>query len=63
MIAILATLDADLVPAVEFLGQRGFRILQAGFPPKGAELSRACWATIDLPKISQAFRFSRTLAP
>ncbi len=55
-VGILATLDADLVPAVEFLNQKGFRILQAGFPPKGADLSRACWATIDVPEISNGFR-------
>jgi uncharacterized LabA/DUF88 family protein len=55
-VAILATSDADLVPAVEFLDQRGFRIIQAGFPPLGSHLSRACWATLDVFKIRNQFR-------
>lgn len=54
-VAILASSDADLVPAVEFLDLRGFRIIQAGFPPSGAHLSRACWGTIDVAKIRQTF--------
>ena len=62
-VAILATLDADLIPAVEFLGQRGFRILQAGFPPDGIALSGACWATIDVFKIRDAFRLTTTSRP
>lgn len=55
-VAILVSSDADLVPAVEFLDQGGFRIIQAGFPPYGAELSRACWATIDIFKLRAGFR-------
>jgi len=55
-VAILATSDADLVPAVEFLDQRGFRIVQAGFPPLGSHLSRACWGTIDVFKVREEFR-------
>jgi uncharacterized LabA/DUF88 family protein len=55
-VAILVSSDADLVPAVEFLDQRGFRIIQAGFPPLGSHLSRACWATIDLFAVRERFR-------
>jgi len=55
-VAVLASSDADLVPAVQFLDQRGFRILQAGFPPHGSHLSRACWATIDVFKLREHFR-------
>ncbi|MCH8046307.1 MAG: NYN domain-containing protein [Planctomycetes bacterium] len=54
-VAILATADADLVPAVEFLDVRNYRVLQAGFPPHGSHLSRACWATIDLSKLCSQF--------
>jgi len=50
-VAILASSDADLVPAVEFLDHRGFRIIQAGFPPSGAHLTRACWGMVDVAKI------------
>ena len=55
-VAIVVSSDADLVPAVEFLDQRGFRIIQGGFPPRGSDLSRACWATIDLFPIRERFR-------
>ena len=57
-VAILASSDADLVPAVEFLDLRGFRIIQAGFPPSGAHLSRACWGTVDVAKIRHTFERS-----
>lgn len=54
-VGILASSDADLVPAVEFLDLRGFRVIQAGFPPSGAHLSRACWATVNVAKIRRKF--------
>lgn len=47
-VAILVSSDADLVPAVKFLDLRGFRVIQAAFPPAGIDLSRACWGTIDI---------------
>jgi len=56
-IAVLVSSDADFVPAVEFLTAKGKRIIQAGFPPAGAELARVCWASLDLrPNISEVFR-------
>ncbi|NQT41420.1 MAG: NYN domain-containing protein [Planctomycetes bacterium] len=54
-VAILVTADSDFVPAVEFLDLRGFRVLQAGFPPHGSHLSRACWATLDLRSLYPQF--------
>ena len=57
-VAILASSDADFVPAVEFLDLRGFRIIQAGFPPSGSHLSRACWGTLDVLKIRHTFERS-----
>lgn len=47
-IAVLASSDADLVPAVEFLNQKGRKVIQAGFPPVGVELATACWASFDV---------------
>ncbi len=54
-VAILASADSDFVPAVEFLDLRGLRVLQAGFPPHGSHLSRACWATLDLRALYPQF--------
>jgi len=47
-IAVLASLDADLVPAVEFLNLKGRKVVQAGFPPGGADLATSCWASFDV---------------
>ena len=47
-IAVLVTLDADLIPAVEFLAKRGRKIIHAGSPPMGAALSRACWGVFNV---------------
>jgi hypothetical protein len=47
-IGVLASSDADLVPAVRFLDQKGKRIIQAGFPPLGVSLATACWASFDI---------------
>ena len=47
-LAVLATLDADLVPAVEFLDMKGRKVIQAGFPPAGHHLATACWASFDV---------------
>jgi len=47
-VGVLASLDSDLVPAVEFLALRGRKIIQAGFPPKGTDLATACWASFDV---------------
>lgn len=47
-IAVLASSDSDLVPAVEFLSQKGAKVIQAGFPPHGVDLATACWASFDV---------------
>ena len=46
-LAVLASSDADLVPAVEFLRIKARKVIQAGFPPLGAALATACWASFD----------------
>ena len=47
-LAVLATSDRDLIPAVEFLNQKGAKIIHAGFPPKGSDLAKACWASFNV---------------
>lgn len=47
-LAVLATSDSDLVPAVEFLNLKGRKVIQAGFPPLGVDLATACWASFDV---------------
>jgi uncharacterized LabA/DUF88 family protein len=55
-IGVLASSDADLVPAVKFLDQKGKRIIQAGFPPLGVSLATACWASFDIFKNREEIR-------
>jgi uncharacterized LabA/DUF88 family protein len=47
-IAVLASSDSDLVPAVAFLNEKGRKVVQAGFPPRGVELATACWGSFDV---------------
>jgi hypothetical protein len=49
-VAVVASSDSDLVPAVTFLGQKGRKVIQAGFPPKGVDLATASWASFDIFK-------------
>lgn len=52
-VAVLATSDSDLVPAVEFLNLKGRKVIQAGFPPLGVALATACWASFDVARYYQ----------
>ncbi len=47
-IAVLASWDSDFIPVVQTLDQRGLKVVQAGFPPGGDQLRRACWGQIDV---------------
>lgn len=47
-VAVLVSLDADLVPAAQFLDAKGRKVIQARIPPKGEDLRKACWSSIDL---------------
>lgn len=43
----------DRVPSVqvvckEFLSSKGRRVIHVGFPPKGMNLAKTCWASLDL---------------
>lgn len=52
-VAVLASSDADMVPAVEFVQTLGKKIIQAGFPPIGVDLATQCWASFDVMKIAK----------
>lgn len=46
-VAILVSSDRDFIPAVDMLGRKGFRVINAHFSPVGVDLARACWAAIN----------------
>jgi len=54
-IAILVSSDRDFIPAVEFLSAKGHKVINAGFSPRGFELARTCWASIDLTSHTTEF--------
>lgn len=58
-LAVLASSDADLVPAVEFLNVRARKVVQAGFPPKGIHLATTCWASFDVWDCHEDLRRNR----
>lgn len=47
-LAILVTSDRDFIPAVQTLNRKGFRVINAHFPPDGFDLARQSWGSIDL---------------
>lgn len=49
-VAVLVSADRDFVPAVELLSTKGYRVVNACFPPRGMDLARSCWGSIDLRK-------------
>lgn len=46
--AVIASSDADMVPAVGFVQTLGKKVVQAGFPPKGVDLATECWGSFDV---------------
>jgi uncharacterized LabA/DUF88 family protein len=62
-VAILASSDADLIPAVEFLDAKGIKVVQAGFPPHGRDLATSCWANIDVYSFRAQFEKAAPSAP
>ncbi|HVQ91878.1 MAG TPA: NYN domain-containing protein [Mycobacteriales bacterium] len=47
-VAVLLSSDADFVPAVERIQEKGLKVINAGWQGKGHELRAACWASFDL---------------
>lgn len=49
-VAVLLSSDRDFIPAADLLAVKGYRVINAHFPPTGMDLARKCWANIDLRK-------------
>lgn len=47
-VAVLLSSDRDFIPAVVRLQDKGFKVINAHFPPQGMDLARTCWASLDL---------------
>jgi uncharacterized LabA/DUF88 family protein len=56
-VAILVTGDADLVPAVEKIQDRGPKVINATWASHGHQIARSCWASFQIdPLIPQLTR-------
>lgn len=55
-LAVVASSDSDLVPAVNFLNSKAYKMIQAGFPPKGVDLATSCWASFDVYRDREEIR-------
>lgn len=49
--AVLVSSDADFIPAVKFIQEKGKRVIHVGFPPNGMELQRECWSSLNLASL------------
>lgn len=50
-VAILVTSDADFIPAVEKVQERGLKVVNATWSGSGFDLARSCWASFHLESV------------
>ena len=58
-IAVLVSSDKDFVPVAEFLQTKGIKVIHGAFPPKGAQLTRKCWGSINIVGLREDFLLVR----
>lgn len=47
-VAVLVSSDRDFIPTVQTLSSKGYKVINAHFPPQGMQLARTCWSSIDI---------------
>ncbi|MEN6643450.1 MAG: NYN domain-containing protein [Armatimonadia bacterium] len=47
-VAILISSDADMIPAVQRVQEKGLKVINAMWAPLGSDLARECWASFDI---------------
>ena len=55
-VAVLVSSDRDFIPVVESLQTKGIKVIHGAFPPRASELTKACWGSIDISKLSDEIR-------
>lgn len=50
-VGMLVSSDGDLVPCVERVKEKGFKIINASWPTRGHDLARACWASFNITDV------------
>ena len=52
-VAILVSSDADLVPGVERVQERGLKVINATWSDRGHHLAKACWGSFRLDELTE----------
>lgn len=52
-VGILVTSDADLIPCVERVQEKGFKIINAAWSSVGNQLAQACWASFLIDRVAR----------
>jgi len=53
-VAVLVSSDADMIPCVERIQEKGLKVINATWPRRGLDLAKACWASFDIMAIAEA---------
>jgi len=51
-LAILVSSDADMIPCVERVQEKGFKVVNASWPDRGHDLAKACWASFNIMTVA-----------
>lgn len=50
-VAVLLSSDADYIPAVEWVQDRGLKVVNATWRNDGRDLARSCWASVEIDQL------------
>ncbi|MDQ3730290.1 MAG: NYN domain-containing protein [Actinomycetota bacterium] len=51
-VAVLLSSDADHVPAVEWVQEKGLKVINATWANHGFDLAKTCWASVELDSVT-----------
>jgi uncharacterized LabA/DUF88 family protein len=52
-LAVLISADADMIPAVLRVQEKGLKVVNARWPGSGFDLAKSCWASFDLAECAR----------
>jgi len=53
-VAVLVSSDADMIPCVERLQEKGLKVVNAVWASRGRDLANACWASFDIVTVADS---------
>ncbi|MCD6361065.1 MAG: NYN domain-containing protein [Armatimonadetes bacterium] len=51
-VAVLVSSDADMIPCVERVQEKGFKVVNGTWPGHGFDLAKACWASFNIMDVA-----------